>query len=188
MYEFIIFEGPFVTRYDRKQVVDFTIPVSYGGVVAIVPFRPSGNDMGVIWQPFGWKLWIGVLASPFIFLFALAVSDKLVHGEVMWWMHIDFILRSIFMDSSASPPTTTLHDKILTMTILIVSFILAIAYTETLTSMITKPAEPNFIHNLDDLAGQTDIKWIFEQGSALTNYGKNAKEGSALRLIAEAYP
>ena len=30
----------------------------------------------------------------------------------------------------------------------------------------------------------TEIAWIFEQGSALSNYGKDAEEGSTLRLVA----
>ena len=173
--------GPFIPRYDRSQVVTFAIPVTYGGMVAVVPFRQSGNDMTVFGQPFGWKLWICVLVSPFIFLFALALSDKLVHDEVMWWKHTDFILRSIFMDSPASLPSTRHHNKILAMTCLLVFFILATAYTGTLTSMITKPAEPKFIRSFEDLVRQTKFKWIFEQGSALTNYGKTAEKGTNKR-------
>ena len=176
-----LYLGPFIPRYDRTKVVEFTIPVTYGGMVALVPFRQSGNGMTLIVQPFGWKLWICVLASPFIFLFALALSNKLVHDEVMWWKQIDFILRSIFMDSPASLPSTRHHNKILTTTCLLVFFILATAYTGTLTSMITKPAEPKFIRNLEDLVTQTKFKWIFEKGSALTNYGKTAEKGSNLR-------
>ena len=81
------------------KVVDFTIPIgirsgSGGGMVAVIPYKPSGNDITIMGQPFGWKLWICVLASPFIFLFALALSDKLKEdGRVMWWKIIDFILR-----------------------------------------------------------------------------------------------
>ena len=81
------------------KVVDFTIPIgirsgSGGGMVAVIPYKPSGNDITIMGQPFGWKLWIYVLASPFIFLFALALSDKLKEdGRVMWWKIIDFILR-----------------------------------------------------------------------------------------------
>ena len=66
----------------------------------IIPFRPSGNDMAVIMRPFGWRLWIFVLASPFIFLIPLVLSDKVFNGVVNWWRQIDFILRSMMMDSS----------------------------------------------------------------------------------------
>lgn len=162
-------------------MVDFSIPVSYGGAVAVVPFRPSWNDMAVILRPFGWKLWMCVLASPFIFLFSLALSDKVFQGNVKWWKHIDFMLRSIFMDSSASVSADRNHNKILTMTCLLVFYILALAYTGTLTAMLTKPAESNFIQSVEELVRQTEIKWIFEQGSAMSNYGKNAREGSLLR-------
>ena len=176
-----LYLGPFIPRYDRSRVVEFTIPVTYGGMVAVVPFRQPGNDMTLIVQPFGWRLWICVLASPFIFLFALALSDKLVYEEVMWWKQIDFILRSIFMDSPASLSSMRHHHKILTTTCMLVFFILASAYTGTLTSMITKPAEPKFIRTIGDLVRQTKFKWIFEQGSALTNYGKTAEKGTNLR-------
>ena len=152
--------------------------------MAIVPFRPSGNDMAVILRPFGWKLWFCVLASPLIFLFYLALSDKLFHGNVRWWKRIDFILRSILMHSSASLPAASHHNKIVTLTCLLVFYILALAYTGTLTSMLTKPSDPSFIQSVDELVRQTEIAWIFEQGSALSNYGKNAEEGSTLRLTA----
>ena len=140
--------------------------------------------MTVIMRPFGWKLWICVLASPFIFLFSLALSDKVFHGNVKWWKRIDFILRSIFMDSSASLPVPRHHNKILTITCLLVFYILALAYTGTLTSMLSKPAEPNFIQSVEELVEQTEIKWIIEQGSALSNYGQHTAEGSTLRLVA----
>ena len=64
---------------------------------------------------------------------------------------------------------------------MLVFFILATAYTGMLTSLITKPREPNFIRNLDELVRQKKIPWMIEQGSALSNYGKTAEEGSALR-------
>ena len=86
-------------------------------------------------------------------------------------------LRSIFMDSPVSPPP----NKMLTINCMMVFFILATAYTGMLTSLITKPREPNFIRNLDELVRQTKIRWMIEHGSALSNYGKTAEEGSALR-------
>ena len=79
--------------------MDFTIPIgirsgSGGGMVAVIPYKPSGNDITIMGQPFDWKSWICVLSSPFIFLFALALSEKLGQGgRVMWWKLIDFILR-----------------------------------------------------------------------------------------------
>ena len=176
------FKGPFAPTPGRWQVSDFTIPFGNGGMVAIVPFRPSGNDMAVIMRPFGWKLWFCVLVSPFIFLLSMALSDKLFHGDFKWWKQIDFILRSILMHSSASLPDARYHNKIVTLTCLLVFYILALAYTGTLTSMLTKPADPSFIQSVDELVRQTEIAWIFEQGSALSNYGKDAEEGSTLRF------
>lgn len=175
--------GPFSPRSGRRQVVDFTIPVAYGGLIAIVPFKPSGNDMAVIMHPFGWKLWICVLVSPFLFLFSLALSDKVFNGKVKWWKQIDFILRSIFMDASASIPAPRYHNKIIIMTCMLVFYILGLTYTGTLTSMLAKPTEPNFIKSVEDLVGQTKIKWIIEQGSALSNLGENADKGSVLRFV-----
>ena len=139
--------------------------------------------MAVIMRPFGWRLWIFVLASPFIFLIPLVLSDKVFNGVVNWWRQIDFILRSILMDSSASFSVARYHNKILTITCLYAFYILAVAYTGTLTSMLTKPADPNFIQSVDELVRQTEIPWIIEEGSALSNFGKNAKEGSTLKLV-----
>ena len=87
------------------------------------------------------------------------------------------------MDSSATFPADRKHNKILAITCVFVFYILALAYTGTLISMLTKPAEPNFIRSFENLVRQTEIKWIFEQGSAMSTYGKNAEEGSTLRLV-----
>ena len=179
----ITFEGPFGPLYDRWQVVDFTIPVLYGHVQAIIPFIPSGNDMAVIMRPFGWKLWLCVLVSPFLFLFSFALSDKLFHGEVKWWKRIDFLLRNVFMDSTVFPPASRHHGIILTLTCLVTFYILALAYTGTLTSMLTKPADINFIQSVDELVRQKDIKWMVEQGKAFSILGKHPEEGSLLRLM-----
>ena len=55
--------------------------------------------------------------------------------------------------------------------------------TGTLTSLLTKPWQPDFFRSVDQLVRQRNIEWIIEDGSALVNIGKDAEPGSTLKSV-----
>ena len=55
--------------------------------------------------------------------------------------------------------------------------------TGTLTSLLTKPWQPDFFRSVDQLVRQSDIEWIIEDGSALVDIGKDAEPGSTLKSV-----
>ena len=55
--------------------------------------------------------------------------------------------------------------------------------TGTLTSLLTKPWQPDFFKSVDELVRQSNIEWIIEDGSALVNIGKDAQPGSTMKSV-----
>ena len=51
----------------------------------------------------------------------------------------------------------------------------------TLVSLLTKPKQPDVLESVDELVRQDKMKWIIEAGSAWTNLGEDAEEGTTLR-------
>ena len=58
--------------------------------------------------------------------------------------------------------------------------------TGTLTSLLTKPWQPDFYRSVDQLVRQNNLQWIIEDGSALVNIGKDADAGSTLKSVQES--
>ena len=55
--------------------------------------------------------------------------------------------------------------------------------TGTLTSLLTKPWQPDLFWSVDELVRQINIQWIIEDGSAFVNVGKDAKPGSTMKSV-----
>ena len=51
----------------------------------------------------------------------------------------------------------------------------------TLVSLITKPKHPELLSSVDELVRQDEIPWLIEAGTAFTNMGVNAEEGTTLK-------
>ena len=50
-----------------------------------------------------------------------------------------------------------------------------------MVSLLTKPKQPDVLESVDELVRQDKMKWIIEAGSAWTNLGEDAEEGTTLR-------
>ena len=50
-----------------------------------------------------------------------------------------------------------------------------------LVSLIAKPTEPSLIKSVDELVRQDEILWLIEAGSAFSNFGMDADEGTTLK-------
>ena len=51
----------------------------------------------------------------------------------------------------------------------------------TFTSIQMKPKQTGFIHSIDELVKQTDIRWLIEAGSSFVIRGRDAEEGTLLK-------
>ena len=52
-----------------------------------------------------------------------------------------------------------------------------------LVSLITKPKHPELMSSVHELVRQEEIPWLIEAGTAFTNMGTNAEEGTTLRWV-----
>ena len=55
-----------------------------------------------------------------------------------------------------------------------------------LVSLIAKPTEPDLIKSVDELVRQDEILWLIEAGSAFTNFGMDAEEGTTLKYTLQS--
>ena len=47
--------------------------------------------------------------------------------------------------------------------------------------MITKPRQPELLSSVHELVWQDEMPWLIEAGSAFTNMGNDAEEGTTLK-------
>ena len=95
---YLILLGPFGVRVDRARVVDYTLPVYIGDMTGIIPLRIE-NNLHVLAQPFGWKLWVAIFVLPPAFLLTMSLSDMVFEGYADFGGLAGFTSRAIFQQS-----------------------------------------------------------------------------------------
>ena len=53
--------------------------------------------------------------------------------------------------------------------------------TGTLVSLIAKPKPPKMLSSVHELVRQDEMPWLIEAGSAYTNFGVDAEEGTTMK-------
>ena len=165
-------------------------------------FFGVSKDQGILFRALGWKVWLAVVIITPLYIVILGLSDWLYNGQTNWWTYIEFCLRSICMDSVKIPQSQN-YNKVYSLAWLWMTFVLFLAYqgkyliaicfflscflqviassAATLVSLITKPKQPELLSSVHELVRQDEMPWLIEAGSAFTNMGNDAEEGTTLK-------
>ena len=124
----LTFAGPFGITLIRSQVVDYTIPVYIDDFNALVSMEVK-KDQAILVRPFDWKVWIVVFIVTPIFALILFLSEKYYYGHAEWWRAVDFVTRSLTIESLVAIPKARNYNMIFSLTGIWGFYILVLFYT-----------------------------------------------------------
>ena len=112
------FLGPFGVNFERSQAVDFSYPILIDYLSIIFPIE-LGKDPWPIIRPYHWKVWIGILLSPPVFILTMGVADRWANNgdwrRVRWATITGFALRTCFIQSAPWLPESRLYRKMFSL-------------------------------------------------------------------------
>ena len=126
------FTGPFGITLIRSEVVDYTIPVYIDDFTGLVSMEVN-KDQAILVRPFDWKVWIVVFIVTPIFALILFLSEKFYHGHAEWWRAVDFVTRSLTIESLVVIPKARNYNMIFSLTGIWGFYILVLFYTGLVT-------------------------------------------------------
>ena len=116
----------------RSEVIDYTIPVYIDDLTGLVAIKVK-KDQAILVRPFDWRVWIVVFSLIPIFALDLFLSEKLYHGHAEWWRAVDFVTRSLTIESMVTIPKARNYNMILSLTGIWGFYILVLFYTGLVT-------------------------------------------------------
>ena len=114
-------------NWERAKIVDYTLPVYTGQLMALVPINvPDKRDARI--EPFDWRVWVVIAFLPQIYLLMMAIAECLFNHDINWWILIEVTLRPIFMQGVPRPPVANTYNRIFSITWITMCYVLAVAY------------------------------------------------------------
>lgn len=121
------FSGPFAMQGDRAEIVDFSLPVYTGHIVALIPLKMVNNQDALI-KPFDWRSWVVIASLPPTYLLFIALSEYVFNHDVNWWKLINFTLNPIFMQGVPRLPEANMYNRIFSINWIMMTYVLGLAY------------------------------------------------------------
>ena len=136
-------------------------------------------------DPLSYEVWISFLVCIPAYIGAMVLMNYLYSGNTDWEEAASVVIRNALSECNITKKSCKqLYQRLLVLVWSWMMVVLISAYTGDLVATITKPTMIIPFTNAEGMVGQSDIKWIFEQG-LFPSYAKNKSTGTTLRKIYE---
>ncbi|XP_047492028.1 probable glutamate receptor [Penaeus chinensis] len=170
--------GPFAMSHERRQVVDFTVPLLMEKMkIMVMRPEPQPNPWGLV-APFSWYVWFGVASSFFVVAF---VSFCIVHclksggpteaKDHLWSSFAILVTQAL----AWQPNGFTL--RFLFCVWMLCCIVIVNSYSGSLTSLLAVTTVSASHDSLLDVVKDKDLKLIMEANTAFTSHLKMVKNG-----------
>ena len=158
----------------------YTTP-SFNAVV--IPLETS-SKMWYFKDPFTYTVWLLIVTSMPVYIFAMGMAYYLCSGSADWDMLCGFVIRNALSEQNDRiPDQAKAYQKLLIITWLCFTLVLVQAYAGSLTAMLAKPQFHSPIKTLEELLRQNEISWVIEKGTLAEFYMRTASPGTTMNLL-----
>nr|XP_053653163.1 probable glutamate receptor [Cherax quadricarinatus] len=178
--------GPFGLSVSRRQVVDFTVPLSQE-IYRIMTARPHPlHDTWVILTPFTWSVWVSLLASLLgMWLTSLLVARFTLDPQGPWTPG-DHLLTvyAVLVSQGLTREPREAAMRIICLTWMFVSLIITSYFKSSFTSLLTVKYLKT-LDSLKDLLADQSLALVLEGNTTFVSVVQNSSN-SEFQQLAEA--
>ncbi|XP_063597279.1 probable glutamate receptor [Penaeus indicus] len=170
--------GPFAMSHERRQVVDFTVPLLMEKMkIMVLRPEPQPNPWGLV-APFSWYVWFGVASTFFVVAFvSFCIVRCLKSGgpaeakDHLWSAFAILVTQAL----AWQPNGFTL--RFLFCVWMLCCIVIVNSYSGSLTSLLAVTTVSASHDSLQDVVKDKDLKLIMEANTAFTTHLKMVKGG-----------